>query len=289
MNPLHDLCDRGGVEFRAEDHVYMNPDGVKYRSVTNLLGDYKTPFDADRMSKYKAIKDTLDAHTFHRLKVSSGGWEFVADQWNALLRDHNLHSRLLQSQSDYLQKWSSAGKDAANSGTDEHSRREAQVLESGFIIWGGIEYHYDPSLTILDVGNTAEPLVLVEALLWNHELKIAGLSDLLFVKDGVISIGDYKSNKEITRESFGGKTMLPPLQNLPDSNYWHYSLQLGLYQRMACDLSGLEFGDLTIIQTANPEYGRQKDVILPLSRLTPQLDLIYADLGAGEDYGTDAS
>lgn len=45
---------------------------------------------------------------------------------------------------------------------------------------------------------------------------------------------DYKTNTEISTKGYG-KMMKPPYQYLPDANYYHYSLQLSLYQRMCTE------------------------------------------------------
>jgi hypothetical protein len=61
---------------------------------------------------------------------------------------------------------------------------------------------------------------------------IAGTVDLLARsrKDGSILILDWKTNKSIDRENRWKKFGLDPIRHVPDLNYWHYSLQLSLYQ-----------------------------------------------------------
>jgi ATP-dependent exoDNAse (exonuclease V) beta subunit len=61
---------------------------------------------------------------------------------------------------------------------------------------------------------------------------IAGTVDLLARsrKDGSILILDWKTNKSIDRENRWNKFGLDPIRHVPDLNYWHYSLQLSLYQ-----------------------------------------------------------
>lgn len=66
-------------------------------------------------------------------------------------------------------------------------------------------------------------------------LMISGQLDLLIVDNQDITIVDYKTNAKIDKKSyFDNKTkqsqkMKFPLNNIDDSNYWHYCLQLSTY------------------------------------------------------------
>ena len=49
--------------------------------------------------------------------------------------------------------------------------------------------------------------------------------------DGTIQIYDWKRCKEILYESPYNKTALTPcISHLPDTNFWHYALQLNVYK-----------------------------------------------------------
>ena len=61
---------------------------------------------------------------------------------------------------------------------------------------------------------------------------IAGTIDLLARsrKDGSVLILDWKTNKSIDRYNRYNKFGLDPIGHVPDLNFYHYSLQLSLYQ-----------------------------------------------------------
>ena len=60
-------------------------------------------------------------------------------------------------------------------------------------------------------------------------LGIAGQADCLCLDDnGDIIIWDWKRSRNIRMDSC--QQMLPPLQHLPDCNYWTYAIQLNLYR-----------------------------------------------------------
>jgi hypothetical protein len=49
--------------------------------------------------------------------------------------------------------------------------------------------------------------------------------------DGTLLIYDWKRCKEISHENGFGKTASTPcIRHLPDTNFWHYSLQLNMYK-----------------------------------------------------------
>jgi ATP-dependent exoDNAse (exonuclease V) beta subunit len=69
-------------------------------------------------------------------------------------------------------------------------------------------------------------------------LKVAGQADLVIVDGLDLYIIDYKTSAAIEKKSYyDSKTrkttkMKYPLNNLDDSNFWHYTLQLSTYAWM---------------------------------------------------------
>jgi hypothetical protein len=67
-----------------------------------------------------------------------------------------------------------------------------------------------------------------ELSLYHTGLDVAGQIDCLCVGSAGLEIWDWKRSKQIQTDSF--RQMLPPLHHLPDSNFWHYALQLNIYR-----------------------------------------------------------
>ena len=92
---------------------------------------------------------------------------------------------------------------------------------------------------ITDDIKYAPPQKLQEGMYPEHfvYLKSAGIcgqSDLVEVAKGEVNITDYKTNKEIKKESYVNwegvsQKMLSPVSHLDDCNFWHYALQLSTY------------------------------------------------------------
>lgn len=106
-----------------------------------------------------------------------------------------------------------------------------------------------------------------ELTFWNHKWGIAGRVDLsvfqtlqfhfhhhrqpTYHSAKVLSICDYKTNRRIRKYSFqardGSYQMMKwPLNHIMDSNYWHYVLQMSLYQFLG-EYHGLLPGIRTLI------------------------------------------
>jgi ATP-dependent exoDNAse (exonuclease V) beta subunit len=73
-----------------------------------------------------------------------------------------------------------------------------------------------------------------EWCVYYEELKLSGSIDMIFENpDGTLQIYDWKRCKEISYDSYYGKSAITPcIKHLPDTNYWHYSLQLNVYKNI---------------------------------------------------------
>lgn len=64
------------------------------------------------------------------------------------------------------------------------------------------------------------------------ELKIAGSIDMVYenIEDGTLMIYDWKRVKDIKYEAYKDECGLGVCSDLPNTNFWHYSLQLNTYK-----------------------------------------------------------
>ena len=71
-----------------------------------------------------------------------------------------------------------------------------------------------------------------EWMVYYEELKLTGSIDMIFENpDGTIQIYDWKRCKEIAYENgFGKCALTPAISDMPDTNFWHYTLQLNTYK-----------------------------------------------------------
>jgi len=81
-----------------------------------------------------------------------------------------------------------------------------------------------------------------------EELKLAGQIDAVFRRksDGAFFIYDWKRSKEIKYEN-QFQNCLPPIDHLPDTNYWHYTLQLNIYRYILENYYDMPVKDMYLI------------------------------------------
>lgn len=89
-----------------------------------------------------------------------------------------------------------------------------------------------------------------EWMIWDEEHRFAGSIDMVFEKeDGSLMIYDWKRSKEIkkTGGAFMTYSHTPCIEHLPDTNYWHYSLQLNTYKHILETKYGKHVSDLALV------------------------------------------
>ena len=106
-----------------------------------------------------------------------------------------------------------------------------------------------------------------EWCIYDSDLKIAGSIDIVYDNcDGTHSIYDWKRTKEFeVRSMFNKKSKTLVLHNspMPDTNYWHYALQLNLYRHILQTQYGLTIRDLVLIRLS-PDSLSYERVELPM-------------------------
>lgn len=71
-----------------------------------------------------------------------------------------------------------------------------------------------------------------EWMIFDEDLKLAGSIDMVYENtDGTLSIYDWKRSKDISKINTWNKFACNPLIcHMPDTNFWHYALQLNTYK-----------------------------------------------------------
>jgi hypothetical protein len=92
---------------------------------------------------------------------------------------------------------------------------------------------------------------------WSEEYKLAGSIDMIFYRksDDSYVIYDWKRSKEIKTEN-RYQSGLGPVMHLPDTNYWHYSLQLNVYRMILKEKYDMDVNELAlvILHPNNPTF-----------------------------------
>lgn len=258
MNELQIDKQNGTVAFNDAQHRYwdVNDSSIKFTSVTTMIEEFAQPFDKNFWSAYKALEKLLDADAWKLEKKSLLATK-VFDE--SLLELHNIDLNLFnKTQQGILDAWDAENRRSCERGTKIHAdlensfyTKKKDINLSKYEIGGKFECQKDR--TELDLENAVYPEYLIHWDSPSGHLHIAGQIDLLVKKGNTFCIGDWKTNKKIETKSFyNSKTkssvkMKFPLNNLDDTNYWHYCLQLSTYAY--------------IIESYNPDFSIE-DLVL---------------------------
>ena len=83
---------------------------------------------------------------------------------------------------------------------------------------------------------------------WVEELKLAGSIDGVFQRksDGAFLLYDWKRSKDIKMEN-PFQSGIGPLSHLPDTNYWHYTIQLNIYRWILENYYGIKIAEMYLV------------------------------------------
>ena len=90
-----------------------------------------------------------------------------------------------------------------------------------------------------------------EWLIYDDNVKMSGSIDMVYenVEDGTLSIYDWKRCKSIDKTNGWNKFAITEcISHLPDSNFWHYSLQLNTYKTILERNYGKRVTDMYLVR-----------------------------------------
>lgn len=224
--------------FNDKDHLYINKEkGYRYTSVTTLVKMYEQPYDSDFWSMFKVFERLVDPELWAKYrKVFLEHKKYSDKSFEVLNIDKEL---ALETQKQILQEWEENKNNSCIRGTDIHADRESMLysMTGKYMKKFGLDEGI-PAFKGVHKLNEVSGVFPEYFISWTSEdglLKIAGMADIVIKNGNEVIIGDWKTNKEIkTKGYFNKKTnkvqcMKYPLNNIPDINYYHYTLQMSIY------------------------------------------------------------
>jgi hypothetical protein len=190
------------IRFIDDSHEYFNEADESYISVSGIakLLEQKKDWEAIKKKRAKKLGVTVDSLT---------------EDWN--------RKKILGTQA----------------GTIVHSKREKHLIENPFT-YQGVSLNKkvcrtkgDWKYSLIDnklENNTVYP----EAMIFDHELRVAGQSDKVIVVNNTIHVEDYKTDKKMDRKAFSNEwvsaeKLLPPVSHLDNCEFSMYSLKMSMY------------------------------------------------------------
>ena len=113
-----------------------------------------------------------------------------------------------------------------------------------------------------------------EYRIYSEKLKICGTIDMIYqLENGNYVLVDYKRAKSINLyDNYGKYSFHPKLSDIPDTNYYHYSIQLNLYKYIleTCYNMKIESMFLLVLHPNNENY-----ITYEVSDLSDKLNDIF--------------
>lgn len=219
------------ITFQDEGHIYTIkhpgcPEGDRnFTSVTTFVHKFIEPFNAD-----KIITGMMNSSRWSENKYYGMTREEIKDMW------------------------SNNGKCAAEAGTKLHYDIEC-YYNNILVNNSSVEYgHFIEFTRSFGSSHGDSVPYRTEWFIYHEKLRFAGSIDMVFKNsDGTLDIYDWKRVKDITKNSKYNKWMRGDiLGHLPDTNYWHYALQLNIYKAILMDMYGVKVRDLYLV-SLHPE------------------------------------
>ena len=116
-----------------------------------------------------------------------------------------------------------------------------------------------------------------EWMVYYEELKLSGSIDMIFENpDGTLQIYDWKRCRAIEYENgFGQSAVTSCISHLPDTNFWHYSLQLNVYKKILELKYGKKVTDLYLV-CLHPNNCYKTYDRIEVADLTTEVDELFA-------------
>lgn len=217
------------IEFDREKHLYSYR-GQSLKSVTQVTGSLKIPFDAERQAPLTAKKEGKTVE-------------------------------------EVLAAWDEAGRKGREKGTLVHGYIDARAHNQP---WAGEHLpEMDAFDGWLSGEGRALAFRRLEWIVGYPELGVAGTVDALAWNNSTqtYQIWDWKTGSKFNTRSLYRKFLLPPFDDLDECELESYSLQVSLYRLILADCAGIKTSGGFILHLRSDGTSRTYETIDYQARL----------------------
>lgn len=246
LNKKNQNADRDGRIFMLESSHHYYIDGhheIISVSCTPTIHSYFETFDSEK------IVNGIVKNKRHSSDVS---YKYYQKTKEAILQD-----------------WEENRSSAAALGTSLHARIER--FYNGYTVEEddkemGIEFNEYFQRFHRDIVQQRKwTIYRTEHMIFIEELYLNGSIDAIFKNEkGEIILVDWKRSKKIEREGFQGKMGTGICSDLPDCNFYHYSLQLNLYKYILELKYNMKVSEL-YLAVFHPDNENDSYILIPVS------------------------
>ena len=233
------------ISFDAGPHKYtINGDTNKdYTSVTKWNHSHFSQFDAD-----KIITSMMTSKYWWKNKYYGKTREEIKEEWEKN-RD-----------------------EAANAGTKMHYDIECYYNNNPTQNTSP-EYNYFKEF--VEKTTDLKPY-RTEWMIYHEDLLLAGSVDMVYENpDGTLMIYDWKRSKEIKKtDNFMKYSITDCITHIPDTNYWHYALQLNTYKAIIEEKYGKKVTKLCLV-CLHPDNKNNSFQVIPVVDLQIEIKNLF--------------
>jgi len=256
------------IQFFEKEHTYLITDDIehKYTSVTNWNSTQFEIFDADKIIQNMMNgKKWKKGHKYWNLTP-----EQIKNQWDTNKNTvtelgTNLHYEI----------------ECFLNNTDLKINYTNTDLYNYYMTAQKSIHNHNPSIEWTYFINfikdfpTLKPF-RTEWRIYDERIKIAGTIDVIYENpDQTYSIYDWKRSKNITRINDYNKFSISPLIcHIPDSNFWHYALQLNIYKTILEQNYNIKIKELFLVRL-HPNSSNYELILLP--NLTVEMNDLFSE------------
>lgn len=235
------LCEQNpherdqNITFKENGHIYNVKGMTHFTSVTTWVKRKFEKFDADK------IIDTM---------MKSKHWE--TNKYYGMTKP------------EIKEAWNKNRDSAASSGTNMHKMFEDYYNHEP------MRYYNSDSIEYIYFSDFIKDHIHLkpyrsEWMIYDETMKIAGSIDMVFINDdGTLSIYDWKRCKSIDKTSPYNKFSIDLKYNsIPDTNYWHYALQLNMYKTILEKNYGFIVSELFLVGIHPELHSTYKKIAVP--------------------------
>lgn len=257
MNTLamkHDHPRDKFIEFREHDHTYtITYPGIsnehEFTSVTTWIHTLFEAFDAD-----KVIENIKKGKNYSKSKYFGKTDDEIKAEW-----EHNRDN-------------------AARLGTTMHYHIEC-FYNNNHVNDESVEYSYFLEFEKNRLINASEKHWIpfrTEWTIFHEEYLFAGSIDMVFEdpNTNTLKIFDWKRSKEIKKSNPWQKfSIVDSVSSIPDTNFWHYTLQLNIY-RFILESKYNKVVDLLCLVCLHPENKNRSFIRIKVPILSMDIMLL---------------
>ena len=265
------------ISFYEPTHTYtiLNDTKSKYTSVTTLIHTLFEQFNADNI-----IHKMMLSKKWHISKYFGMSSQEIKNIWEV----NRVNAANMGTQLHYLiECFMNLGQFISNNNT--HSYNLGQLLQ-----------HYFANPHCLDICKNNDFIVdndfnyfinfaqkfpnfipfRTEWTIYDEDLKLSGSIDMLFKDEhGKFHIYDWKRSKEIVKtKSFLQFSTSDKISHIPDTNFWHYCLQLNIYKLILKNKYDIHIETMYLV-CLHPDNKNHNFILFKVPNLHTELNSLF--------------